>query len=254
MSARIQSASVQEYEGYAPTVERVSQAVGRTPLAVVADRGFSLPHIFEYNTRRGIASVMPYRRRGGKNSPLTPKATARWDEQGVPFCQHCGGGSDFVKFHIDRDMPRIWYRCALPQTAACRRDQSINCAHDFSRLRPLWETHEAYAILSEAHSEYERVHDLNRDRYRIGPDCLALRPKRTGAGWQQLRASAAVVIEWLRVNFRQGWIGSRGRHAEPRQRTSKRVLEQTLKARQKLGRRGGGIAGRRSRAGPAPPP
>jgi hypothetical protein len=90
-------------------------------------------------------------------------------------------------------------------------DQSITCAHDFS------------------HSEYERVHDLNRDRYRIGPDCLALRPKRTGAAWQQLRASAAAVIEWLRVCFRQGWLGQKGRHQEPRTRTSKRVLEQTLR-------------------------
>ena len=150
-------------------------------------------------------------------------------------------------------MPRIWYRCTLFQTAACRRDQSITCAQDFTRLRPLWETHEAYAILTEAHSEYERIHDLNRDRYRIGPDCFRLRPKRIGAGWQQLRASAAVVIEWLRVCFRQGWLGSRGRHTEPRQRTSKRVFEQTLETRAKLIRWGGGIAGRRSRAGPAPP-
>lgn len=107
----------------------------------------------------------------------TPKATERWDEQGIPICQHCGGGSDFVKFHIDRDMPRIWYRCTLPQTAACLRDQSITCAQDFTRLRPLWETHEAYAILTEAHSEYERIHDLNRDRYRIGPDCFSPSPQ-----------------------------------------------------------------------------
>jgi hypothetical protein len=41
---------------------------------------------------------------------------------------------------IDRDMPRIWYRCTLPRTAACLRDQSITCAQDFTRLRPLWET------------------------------------------------------------------------------------------------------------------
>jgi hypothetical protein len=54
----------------------------------------------------------------------------------------------------------------------------------------------------------------------IGPDCLALRPKRTGAAWQQLRASAAVAIEWLRVNLRQGWLGNGGRHQAPRQRAS----------------------------------
>jgi hypothetical protein len=57
--------------------------------------------------------------------------------------------------------------------------------------------------------------DLGRDRYRIDPDCMRLRPKRIGAGWQQLRASAAVVSEWLRVCFRQGWLSKNGRHQEP---------------------------------------
>ena len=218
----------------------------------VSEVSFDRHGVFEYNTRRGIGSVMPYRRHG-HNQPATPRATDRWDEQGVPFCKYCGGGTDFVKSFVDRGMPRIWYRCALPQTSDCLKDQSINCAANFRRLLPLWETHEAYAILSEARSEYERIHDLNRDRYRIGPDCLALRPKRIGAAWQQLRVSAAIVIEWLRVCFRQGWLGKGGRHEQPRRRTSKSVLQRTLETRAKLGRWGGGIAGRRSRAGPAPP-
>jgi hypothetical protein len=110
-----------------------------------------------------------------------------------------------------------------------------------------------YAILTEARSEYERIHDLNRDRYKIGPDCLALRPKRIGAAWQQLRVSAATVIEWLRVCFRQGWLGKSGRHEQPLNRTSKRVFDPTLRTRQALNRLGGGLAGRRTRAGPAPP-
>lgn len=39
----------------------------------------------------------------------------------------------------------------------------------------------------------------------VAPDCLALRPKRPGIAWQQLRSSAAVLIEWLRVLRRAGW-------------------------------------------------
>jgi len=133
----------------------------------------------------------------------------------------------------------------------CVRDQSINCAHNFSRLLPLWET--PRGLRSEARSEYERIHDLNRDRYKFGPDCLALRPKRIGVAWQQLRVSAATVIKWLRVCFRQGWLGNHGRHEDPRPRSSKRVYAQTLRVREQLERLGGGIAGRRARAGPAPP-
>jgi hypothetical protein len=251
LSGHIQPANVQEVEGYEPSLERVQGALGRTPLAVVADRGFH-HKIFESNTRRGIASVIPYRRHG-HHQPLTTPATERWDEQGVPICQHCRGGTDYVSFFLDRGMPRLRYRCTLPQTPGCHKDQYINCAHDYKRLLPIWETHETYAIVKEAHPEYERIHNHNRRRYRIGPDCLELRPKRIGAAWQQLRVSAATVIEWLRVCFRQGWIGKSGRHQEPRQRTSNRVFDQTRRARERLGRWGGGIARRRSRAGPAPP-
>jgi hypothetical protein len=87
----------------------------------------------------------------------------------------------------------------------------------------------------------------------IGPDCLAVRPKRTGVAWQQLRASAAVAIEWLRVNLRQGWLGNGGRYQASRQRASKYRYAQILDERAKLNRHGGGIAGGRTRAGPPPP-
>ena len=116
-------------QGIRASIERDQQAVGRAPLAVVADRGFSHPRIFEWNARRGIAGVFPYRRRT-HNAPPTPPATDRWDEQGVTFCKHCGGGTNFVKFHVDRGQPRIWYRCALPQTPDCLKDESINCKAD----------------------------------------------------------------------------------------------------------------------------
>lgn len=64
-------------------------------------------------------------------------------------------------------------------------------------------------------AEEDRIDSLEDIRYRIGPDCLALRSKRIGAAWQQLRVSAAMAIEWLRVCLRQGWLGNRGRHQEP---------------------------------------
>ena len=75
-------------------------------------------------------------------------------------------------------MPRLRYRCTLPQTRDCHKDQYINSAHYYKRLLPIWETHKNYAILREAHPEYERIHNHNRHRYRISPDCLELRPKR----------------------------------------------------------------------------
>ena len=125
-----------------------------------------------------------------------------------------GPDTDYVSFFLDRGMPRLRYRCTLPQTRDCHKDQYINSAHDYKRLLPIWETHKNYAILREAHPEYERIHNHNRHRYRISPDCLELRPKRIGAAWQQLRVSAT-VIEWLRVCFHQGWIGKSGHQNPP---------------------------------------
>ena len=34
------------------------------------------------------------------------------------------------------------------------------------------------------------------------------RPKRIGIEWQQLRADASVFLEWLRLNYRQGWLNA----------------------------------------------
>ena len=61
--------------------------------------------------------------------------------------------------------------------------------------------------LRATHGEYEAVHDYWRDRYKVGPASLGQRPKRRGRDWQQLRASAALFVEWLRICSREGWLG-----------------------------------------------
>ncbi|HEU4977652.1 MAG TPA: hypothetical protein VFT42_02030 [Solirubrobacteraceae bacterium] len=62
--------------------------------------------------------------------------------------------------------------------------------------------------LSDARSRYERVHHHWRQRYRVGADDHMLRPKRRGIACQQLRANAALVIEWLQILHREGWLAS----------------------------------------------
>ncbi len=53
----------------------------------------------------------------------------------------------------------------------------------------------------------EGPHDDWRDRYNVGGKSLKERPKRIGMAWQQLRATAALVIEWTWVHVRMGWTG-----------------------------------------------
>jgi hypothetical protein len=71
-----------------------------------------------------------------------------------------------------------------------------------------------YLALRDSHSEYERVHQHWRDRYCVGADNKSSRPRRPGAQWQQLRASAALLIEWLRICSREGWLGSARRNTK----------------------------------------
>lgn len=72
---------------------------------------------------------------------------------------------------------------------------------------PLWPTDPAYQVMLASHKSYEAAHHLWRERYAVAGDTKADRPKRRGIGVQQLRASAALVIEWVTICHRQGWLG-----------------------------------------------
>jgi hypothetical protein len=201
----VTSSSVNEHVSYPDLLDKTISAIGDKPRAVVGDRGFSIGAVFERNTREGIASVFPYRKFG--QIDRADLDTERYDRYGVPRCQHCGGESMFVRFNAEPS-PRMWFECSDQTTPECAREQTISCSHNWRLLLPLWRTSEAYWALKESHGEYERVHHLWRGRYRVGGDTHISRPKRISIGWQQLRANAAILIEWLRVLDRQGSLGS----------------------------------------------
>jgi hypothetical protein len=46
-----------------------------------------------------------------------------------------------------------------------------------------------------------------RDRYKVGGVDYYTRPKRIGVEWQQLRASAALLAEWIKIAWREGRLG-----------------------------------------------
>lgn len=83
-------------------------------------------------------------------------------------------------------------------------------AYLFGRVRllvPLWRTSPAYQVLRVSHNNYETAHHRWRERYAVAGDTKADRSKRRGIGVQQLRGSASLVIEWLTICHRQGWLG-----------------------------------------------
>lgn len=136
----------------------------------------------------------------------------KFDRHGIPRCKKCGGQTRFVRF-APEPSSRLWFKCLEGTTPECSRDQSIACSNGWKSLLPIWRTEPVYFALKDSHSLYERVHNLWRFRYRVGAATHEMRPKRRGVGCQQLRANAALVIEWLRILDREGWMGSARRNS-----------------------------------------
>jgi hypothetical protein len=129
-----------------------------------------------------------------------------------------GAVTEFVRFSPSPS-PRIWFRCADGTTANCSGVESIACSHDWKALLPVWRTSETYLSLRNSHSNFERVHFHWRTRYCVAAATHEMRPKRIGLPWQKLRASGALLIEWLRILSRNGWMGSARRNNSRAKRT-----------------------------------
>ena len=177
--------------------------LGRRPNAVVGDRGYSVSKVFRLNSERGIASVFPWRKSNQNDHKVDGYVS---DRHGVPRCKHCGAPTEFVRFSPD-PKPRLWFRCLGAQTPECVPEQTIACAKNWRALLLLWRNDPVYMELRDTHGEFEAVHDYWRDRYKVAAASLGQRPKRRGRDWQQLRASAALFVEWLRICSREGWLG-----------------------------------------------
>jgi hypothetical protein len=234
IAIRVISSSTQEYDDYSHLLDQVISTTGVTPRAVISDRGNSVAKVFEWNTRREIATVVPFRKSNGHDHRRKHQ-TDDYDRHGVPRCKSCGGPTTPYGFE-GGDSPRLWFKCDAPVTPECEKTKSIACSHDWRTLVPLWRTTEAYWALRKSGDEYERVHNLFRQRYRVAGDTHAIRPKRIGAPWQQLRANAALVLEWLRILCRQGWLdGHILNERSPVVQRNDEGLRRFMKSRNKLG-------------------
>ncbi|MCU1529283.1 MAG: hypothetical protein JWP75_3046 [Frondihabitans sp.] len=220
VAINLSSASIPEWKSYPELFSRVLENVGKAPRAVVADKGFSVSSVFQLHTEQGTATVAPWRKRNGSVERSAEDAD-RFDRHGIPRCKQCGGETQFVRFaKANPKKPRLWFKC-LVGSGDCAKVQSMYCEADWRLLLPMWRTSETYMALSNARNRYERVHHHWRQRYRVASDDHMLRPKRRGIACQQLRANAALVIEWLMICNREGWLASarcRLRDADRRKR------------------------------------
>lgn len=229
IAVKIIPANVQECHALPELYDDARRGIGTDPIAVVADRGYSIGPVFSFLTERGVGPIIPWRDFQNGNQPTAP-AGDRWDRHGIPVCPGCGLSGDFVRFSA-KGSARTWYRCPMPSTPECEKEHSIANGIAPRRLLPIWRTSPIYGALRPLMKTCERVHTNWRERYRVGGKTLADRPRRIGLAWQQLRANAALMIEWLWTNLRQGWVGSRAVRAAAEPLPVGKLYENLVKAR-----------------------
>jgi hypothetical protein len=212
LAAETFPADDQEWDHYPDLYESAIAATGKAPLAVSTDRGFGLKAFDEFNTRRGVATVRPFRQTSREKERADMRSDLV-DEHGVPRCQHCGGEGDMdsagLGWYLDRKHePRIRFRCKAPATPDCKKLQSISCAEDWRLLLPLNLTQPLYHALREMHFSFERIFGHWRQRYGVFGKNASTSLRRRGVPAQRLRAQAAVFLDWFRICLRHGFLGS----------------------------------------------
>jgi hypothetical protein len=239
--AAIDAGDRQEFHLYIELFEEIERRLGRTPEAVSGDKALANKAVYEHNTRKGVATVVPWRktnvaakRRDAENDVV--------DRHGIPRCKHCGGpgnveGAGLGFYITDRGTPRIRFRCELGLTDECGGQQSINCEEEWRLLQPLNLLDPVYHQIRHRHSNRESVHLHKRTRYTVNGTEVTTRMKRVGVEWQRLRAEASIFIEWFRICLRHGFIGN---HPTRNKRSSALV---------KAGKRLKGVAGSRLKWG-----
>jgi hypothetical protein len=235
------SASAHEHHAYPGLIEEIIEATGERPIAMTGDKAQSTKAVYEFNTTRAIATVIPWRQPQEKIERIDMRRDA-YDEYGIPRCRYCGGPSQLesagLGVYMDgKGKPRLRFKCLLRHMAECERGQSIACSEEWRLLIPISRFTPYYHALRKSHQMFERTFRHWRDRYGVAGKSADTRLKRPGVPFQQLRASAALAIEWFRICLRYGWLGSARRrdYGELRTTTSPRGVRAILNLRKKLG-------------------
>ena len=202
----------QEYHAYPRVLDEIERAIGQAPHAVSLDAGYGTKDLYAHNVRRGIATVASWRATT-QHSRRRHLENEVADRHGIPRCQHCGApgktsGSGLGFVVTEYGTPIIRFRCRAKLTDDCRRVQSADCRQEPRLLGPLPRTSKLYNQMRQAHSPSERVHLHARQRYCLASREVTSRDYRLGMRWQQLRANAAVFLDWFRLCLRHGWFGS----------------------------------------------
>jgi hypothetical protein len=207
VGALTRPANTDEHTGFEELLDQVSQTIGAQPLSVGVDKGYYWTATYLAASRRGVAMIGPHRRE--PNDPVGAPAPAgpRWDTHGDPRCGHCGGRTRRIGFSTSGGRPRITFSCIMPQGPDCDARQIIDCSNEPRRLVALSRRSKVYRALYRARGQFERGHNQMRRRYNVAASDIGERSRVLGAGARHQRTLSAMLVDWIRICLRHGWIG-----------------------------------------------
>ena len=213
-------------------MRRTHETLGFWADAVTGDKGLSINKIFRFNTRRGIATVVPFRKPHADIETREHMRSERIDEHGVVRCEHCGAECEQESFKLvpsgSTMRPVFVVRCKLQLEEECKASQTVDpdkllpavkrsktersLSNAWRLLLPVPRTEERYHALKNAHKNMEHVFHHQRKRYRTDGNDETGKLKRFGMAAHALRVEVARMLEWFRLSLRFGWIGGETRH------------------------------------------
>ena len=211
-----------ETSGWADLLEHGSRIAGTRPENVVSDTGLAYRGVRALNTANGIGSVGPLRKPGGTGSKKrSAYRKERVDEYGFPTCDYCGSpgtrrGSKARGFEIKHDVPYVAYVCSNPHTPECKiKQQWIRCSEESLLLGPISREEAIYFQLRRALREFEKSHDLQRERYENSGQDTKTRARIIGHSWQRLNLATGSFLEIFRLCLRLGLLGNNPKTFKP---------------------------------------
>lgn len=209
-----QPAHHQEAAHYSHILDQVMEATGEAPVTMTVDRGFHFRSVFEENLRHGISTVSEWRQ---PRAGIWPehRECERFDRDGVVRCERCGDtchsdGPGLGLFNDQRGNPHLRVRCEGGHTEQCHKVQRVRCDLEPRLLQPVNRTTKLFWNLYESHKNKEALFLHFRQRYLVGGNDFAERPKRRQAvAVQQLRAAVGMFLDWFRICLLHGFLASK---------------------------------------------
>ena len=102
--------------------------------------------------------------------------------------------------------PLLHYKCLTPHRPDCDQEQTIHCSESYVMLLPLSRKTELYNAVRDYHLSQEHSIEHQRRRNMLCGKDETGRLFRWGVKAQRSRAQFALVLDWLRLGIRHGWI------------------------------------------------